>query len=153
MTKLLTQCPLITWAKFNYHRHQCHLWPISPLTVPLSNIGGSRSTNSRHVCKCVQKSWPLTTLSAKKQQNEIWHPNKNGLIWLSTYQAKLSCDPKLWPMWPLPTIDLRLAFSTVTQNHKTAHTAFPNELNQISILRTSMAPSTTFHESHSNSQI
>ena len=28
MTKLLVQCPLITWAKFNCHsRHQCHLWP------------------------------------------------------------------------------------------------------------------------------
>ena len=26
-TKLLIQCALITWAKFNYHRHQCHLWP------------------------------------------------------------------------------------------------------------------------------
>ena len=44
-------------------------------------------------------------------------------------------------------------FPTVTQNHKTAHTVFPNELNQISIPRTSMAPNTTFHESHCNSRI
>ena len=84
--------------------------PISPLTAQLSNIGGSRSTNSVHVCKCVHKSWPLITSSAKNKQNEIWHPTKNGLIWLSTYQEKPSCDPTSWSMWPVPMTDLQLTF-------------------------------------------
>ena len=52
-----------------------------------------------------------------------------------------------------PQLTLDLLFPTLTQNHITAHTAFPNELNQISIPHTSMTPSTTFHESHCNSQI
>ena len=52
-----------------------------------------------------------------------------------------------------PQLTFNLFFPTVTQNHKTAHTVFPNELNEISIPCTSMAPNTTFHESHWNSQI
>ena len=52
-----------------------------------------------------------------------------------------------------PQLTFNYLFPTVTQNHKTVHTTFPNELNQISIPRTSMAPSTTFEESHCNSQI
>ena len=62
--------------------------PFHHSTVPLSNISESRSNIMTHIFKCVQKSWLLITLSAKKQQNEIWHPNKNGLIWLGTYQVK-----------------------------------------------------------------
>ena len=27
ITKLLIQCPLMSWTKFHYHGHQCHLWP------------------------------------------------------------------------------------------------------------------------------
>ena len=52
-----------------------------------------------------------------------------------------------------PQLTFNYLFPTVTQNHKTAHTVFPNDLNQISIPRLSMAPSTTFHESHCNSRI
>ena len=52
-----------------------------------------------------------------------------------------------------PQLTFNELFPTVTQNHKTAHTLFPNDLNQISIPRTSIAPSTTFHESHCNSRI
>ena len=52
-----------------------------------------------------------------------------------------------------PQLTFNQLFPTVTQNHKTAHTVFPNELNQISIPHTSMAPNTTFHESHCNSRI
>ena len=40
----------------------------------------------------------------------------------------------------------------MTQYHKTAHTVFPNELDQISVPRASIAP-TTFHDPHCNSQI
>ena len=36
----------------------------------------------------------------------------------------------------------------MTQYHQTAHTVFPNELAQISLLQASMAPNTTFHDPH-----
>ena len=127
--------------------------PISPFTVPLFNVDGSRSDHLVHIFNFVQKLWPLTTLSAKIQQKEIWYPNKNGLIWHSTCWVKPSYEPRLWPVWPLPTIDLQLPFSPVTQYHKTAHTASPNELDQISLPPASMAPGTTFHDPHCHSQI
>ena len=52
-----------------------------------------------------------------------------------------------------PQLTLDELFPTVTQYHKTAHTAFPNELDQISVSCTSMVPTTTFHDPHCNSQI
>ena len=83
--------------------------PISLFKVPLFNVNGSRSDDLVHIFKCVQKLWPLSTLGAKMQQKEIWYPNKNGLIWLSTYWVKPSYDPRSWPVvtpahnWPWTT--------------------------------------------------
>ena len=44
-------------------------------------------------------------------------------------------------------------FFPLTQYHKTAHTASPNELDQILLPQSSMAPSTTFYYPHFYSQI
>ena len=83
---------------------------ISPFTVLLFNINGSRSNMRAHIFKCVQNSWPVTTSTGKMEQKEIWYPNKNGLIWLGTYWVTPSYDPKLWHVSPLPTIHSQLTF-------------------------------------------
>ena len=61
--------------------------------------------------------------------------NKNGLIWLRTYWVKLSCDPRLWPVWPLPTIDLWQTFwptwPVTAACDKIALIVSPNHLGQI----------------------
>ena len=64
-------------------------------------------------------------------------------------KAHSHCD--LCDLCPQLTFDYLLP--TVTQYHKTTHTASPIELDQISLPQVSMAPSTTFHDPHCHSQI
>ena len=51
-----------------------------------------------------------------------------------------------------PQLTFNYLFPTVAPYHKTAHTASPNELDQISLPQASMSPTTTFHDPHCHSQ-
>ena len=92
-----------------------------------------------HLFDCKNVTGGIMTLKQK------W----SHLIWLRTYWIKLSYDPKLWPVWPLPTIDLWWTFWPIwpvtAACDKIAHTMSPNHSGQILLPWASMPLMTPFH--------
>ena len=131
--------PLMT--PFHHSQFHCPILVEVGQLIPytFSNVSKNHDPSPLRVQKSNRMKYDTQTkmvsyASAHTRQNLHMTPN---------------CD--LCDLCPQLTFDQ--LFPTAAQNHKTAHTAFPSELDQISIPQASIAPSTTFHESYCNSQI
>ena len=153
MTILLIQCPLITWAKFNCHGHQCQLMTSfyhpqfhCSIGMEVGQIFGCTFSN-------VSKINDFSPLQLQKCNRRKYDTQTKmvscDLGILGKTHATPDCD--LCDLCPQLTFDQ--LFPTVTQYHKTAPTVSPNELDQISLSWALMPPVTTFHHPQLNCSI